>query len=197
MIKKVVFIISLISLLLACEQKDKQTDRLAVAQDYYEMLNTNDLAALPRLMTDSITTREPKYDYQQTFARSGYVDWMKWDAMFKPNYEVLKMEEVDSTVVVEVAKSCKRIEFLHGEPIITRQVLYFDEQRISIVETKDEIVFKDSVWVANRQKLLDFMQDSFPEFESFIFDQTEEGAQRYLQAIVWYEDVKGVNANFK
>ncbi|NQX78314.1 hypothetical protein [Gilvibacter sp.] len=183
--------------LLSCKQEKSHPNRLAVAQQYYEMLNSNELSVLSSLISDSVTTREPKYDYQQTFARSGYVDWMKWDAVFRPNYEVLKMEEVDSTVVVEVSKSCTRIEFLHGEPIVTRQVLYFDQGRISIIETKDEIVFKDSVWVANRQKLLDFMQDSFPEFESFIFDQTEEGARRYLQAITWYEDVKGVNAHFK
>lgn len=131
-------------------------------------------------------TRETEYDYEQTFSKNEYVEWLKWDAVFEPTYKILKIEQDNETVKAQVSKTDKRISFLHQEPIVTEQVFRFNNNKISSIETTKYVTFNDSVFVDNREKLLKWVENNHPELNGFIYDQTESGGMKYLKAIELY-----------
>ena len=43
---------------------------------------------MSNLILDSLLTREAEYEYEQTFPKNEYIDWLKWSAVFDPSYDV-------------------------------------------------------------------------------------------------------------
>ncbi|WP_374959401.1 hypothetical protein [Gilvibacter sp.] len=170
----------------ACKQQAEKFDPLPVAEKYYSALNRGVSSALSDLINDTLTTLEPKYDYEQKFSLVDYTNWLEWDAVFSPTYELQSMEVKDGVVEAVVSKMDKRIAFLHEEPTVIRQALYFNQGKISAIETREELKFNAELWNAKRQLLLDWIAANHPEMESFIFDQTKAGGRRYLKALDLY-----------
>ena len=159
-------------------------DKICIAEQYYQILNNPDYNKASVLISDSLLTTEG--DYRKTFSNKNYIELLKWDAVFKPEYKVLKIKKEGETVKTTVSQTSKRILFLHGTPVIYNQIFKFKGDRISSVETPDYVVFNDSVFISNREKLLIWVRKNHPEINDFIYDQTEIGGLNYLKAINLY-----------
>jgi hypothetical protein len=138
------------------------------------------------LLAKSLLTKETQYEYEQTFTKSEYLEWLKWDSVFDPTYEILEMEQEDEYVKASISKIDKRISFLHQQPIVTSQVIRFDRDKIVSVETTEYVIFNDSIFVKNRDSLLSWIDENHPELNGFINDQTAPGGRQYLKAIELY-----------
>ena len=171
----------------ACTPPESKVDNLEVAKRYYEALDNADITAMGSLLTDSLVTKETEYNYVQTFTKQQYIEWLKWDAVFEPTYEVLEINKENEAIKARISKTDKRIEFLHSEPIITDQILRIEQGKIISVETVKYVEFNDSLFVANRTLLLNWVSENHPDLGAFINDQTEAGGRRYLKALELFE----------
>nr|WP_299175161.1 hypothetical protein [uncultured Allomuricauda sp.] len=172
----------------SCKDSKKEIDELEIAKRYYEALSTSDTVEIASLLTDSLLTKETEYDYEQTFTKKEYVEWLKWDAVFEPTYKVLHIEQENETVKVKISKVDKRVLFLHEGPIVTNQVVRFDANKIISIETTKYEVFNDSIFSKNRGELLSWVDENHPDLKGFIHDQTEAGAQKYMEVIQLYQN---------
>ena len=174
--------------LISCKNSEKEIDTLEIANKYYRALDDSDTSAMANLLIDSLLTKEIEYGYEQTFTKSEYLEWLKWDSVFDPTYEILEMEQVDEYVKASISKIDKRISFLHQQPIVTSQVIRFDRDKIVSVETTEYVIFNDSIFVKNRDSLLSWIDENHPELNGFINDQTAPGGRQYLKAIELYQN---------
>lgn len=176
------------SLYCSCQDKKEYPSALEITQDYYQALDNSDISQMAALLTDSLLTRETEYDYEQTFSKSEYLEWMRWDSVFNPTYEVLSMASEDSVVRATVAKIDARIRFLHITPIETEQVFSFDRGKITSIETTKYLRFNDTLFVQTRDSMVAWIKQHHPELDGYIFDQTLQGAQNYIKALKLYSD---------
>ena len=169
------------SILYNCK-KDRKSN-LEIAKTYYKALISSDQKMMQQLLLDSLYTVETDYDYEQTFSREQYaLNWLPWDAAFNPTYEILEINEDNNIVKATISKIDKRIEFLHHQPTIWKEEISFSEDRILKI-TRTNVVFNASLWEENRNTFLSWVDEYHPELKGFIFDQTPEGAEKYLRAI--------------
>lgn len=184
---KAIIILILLSIgLMSCKNSKKELSKLQIAQEYYKILDNSDATEITALLGDSILTLES--DYKQTFSQKEYVEWVKWDAVFNPSYEILQIEQEDDIVKAKISKIDKRIQYLHKEPIVTEQLIRFDGAKITSVETTEYVVFNDTVFLKNRRKLLRWIDENHADLNGFINDQTEVGGIKYLKAIQLYKN---------
>lgn len=177
-------------LTVSCKNSEKEIDKLKIAEKYYKILDNSDVSEIEPLLTDSLLTKETEYNYEQTFSKKEYIEWLKWDSLFQPKYKILEIGKENGAVKARISKMDKRISFLHKKPIVTEQIIRFDKDKITSVETTKYIVFNDSVFVRNRDRFLKWIDDNHPEINGFIFDQTKTGGMKYLKAIELYEKEK-------
>lgn len=173
--------------IVSCKNSKKEIDKLEIAKNYYKVLDKSIISGIEILLTDSLLTKETEYEYEQTFSKKEYVEWLKWDSVFEPTYKILEIKEENGTVKAKISKTDKRISFLHKEPIVTDQVIRFDANKITSIETTKYVIFKDSVFVKNRDGLVSWINKNHPELNGFIHDQTETGGLKYIKAIELYE----------
>lgn len=186
MYRIVLFIFLMGMIGVSCKPSEKEIDQLDIAKQYYKALDDSDHAVIATLLTDSLLTRETEYDYEQIFSLDQYEEWVKWDAVFEPNYKILSIEQEDGKVKATVSKNDTRIQFLHEGPIITDQVFRFKDNKITSIETTKYVVFNDSLFVENRERFLGWMEKNHPDMNDFIYDQTPEGGLKYLKALELY-----------
>tara|TARA_R110002050_G_scaffold88375_4_gene186690 strand:+ start:10560 stop:11156 length:597 start_codon:yes stop_codon:yes gene_type:complete len=180
---------------ISCKTSEREINRLEIAKNYYKALNSSDNLKMALLLTDSLVTKETEYNYVQTFSVEEFVEWLKWDAVFSPTYEILQMEQKDTIVKAKISKIDKRISFLHQVPIVTNQVIRFDNDKIISIETTEYIVFNDSTFVKNRDNIVSWIDENHPELNGFLHDQTETGGLKYLKAIELYKNKNNVQQN--
>jgi hypothetical protein len=173
---------------ISCKNSKKEIEKLEIAKSYYRALDSSDNLGMELLLTDSIVTKET--DYEQTFSRKDYVEWLKWDAVFEPSYEILQIEQEDKIVKAKISKIDKRISFLHQEPIVTNHIIRFDNDKIMSIETTEYVLFNYSTFVKNRDGLVNWIDENHPDLNGFIHDQTETGGLKYLRAIELYTNKK-------
>ena len=176
--------------LLSYKTSEKEIDKLEIAKQYYMVLDDSDTSLITTLLNDSIVIRESEYDYQETFSAKGYATWLQWDSVFDPTYKILEIEQEGERVISTISKMDKRILFLHEVPIVSKEVLHFDKNKIIKVEKIEYPVFNDSIFVKNRDEFLSWMDANHPELNDFIYDQTKGGGLKYLRAIDLYKNRK-------
>lgn len=180
---------------ISCKTSEREINRLEIAKNYYKALNSSDNLKMALLLTDSLVTKETEYNYVQTFSVEEFMEWLNWDAVFSPTYEILQMELKDTIVKAKISKIDKRISFLHQVPIVTNQVIRFDNDKIISIETTEYIVFNDSTFVKNRDNIVSWIDENHPELNGFLHDQTEAGGLKYLKAIELYKNKNNVQQN--
>ena len=181
--------VTLLSLLLiigfiSCKNLEKGVDKIGIAKQYYDMLDSSEYSRITSLLTDSIITKE--IDYELTLSQAAYMEQLKWDSVFEPTYEILQIEQENSIVKARVSKKDKRVLFLHEEPIVTDEIIRFHNSKITSVEITDYVIFNDATFSKNRSKLLNWIDKNHPELNGFIHDQTLEGGLNYLKSIELY-----------
>lgn len=183
--KIIIILLFLTIALISCKNSVKSIDKIEIAKNYYKALGASDYSTIPSLLNDSIMSKEG--DYKKSFSQSDYIELLKWDSIFEPEYTILKIEEENGIVKVQISKKDKRILFLHGEPIVTNEVIEFAEDKIKSVNITDYVIFDDTVFIKNRRKLLSWIEENHPELNGFLYDQTIKGGLKYLKAIDVYE----------
>lgn len=174
----------------SCKNLEREFDKLEIAKNYYDVLDKSNVSGIKSLLTDSILTKETNYNYEQTFSKKEYLEWLKWDSVFEPTYKIIEIRQENGTVKAKISKTDKRISFLHKEPIVTDQIIRFDGTKITSIETTKYVIFNDSIFVKNRDELLSWVDKNHPELNGFINDQTKSGGIKYLKAIELYENKK-------
>ncbi len=186
---KIIVLLLLFSFgLVSCKNSEKEITSLEIAKQYYEILDNSDDSGIVALLTDSLLTKETEYDYEQTFSLKEYVEWLKWDAVFEPTYKIHQIEQDGEIVKATISKVDKRILFLHEEPIVTNQIIRFDNGKITSIETTEYVIFNDSTFVKNREDFVNWITKNHPDLNGFIYDQTESGGIKYLKAIDLYKN---------
>ncbi|MGV6831392.1 MAG: hypothetical protein ACWA5P_07520 [bacterium] len=186
--KKVISYSALFAFLFcSCNENTKEYNYLQIAQNYYQALNQSDAGLMNAIIADSLLTVEEDYDYEQTFTKKEYINnWLKWDGIFEPTYKVLQLEADSETIKAEVSKSDKRILVLHENPTVWKATIRFTEGKISSIH-RTNVVFNDSIWVANRSKLINWVDENHPELNGFLDNQNESVAEKYLKALELYQ----------
>ncbi|WP_276391753.1 hypothetical protein [Eudoraea chungangensis] len=183
-----ILLLSLTIGFISCKDQKKEDSRLHIAKQYYKLLASSDPTGIEAILTDTLLTLETEYNYEQTFSLEEYLDWLKWDAVFDPTYEILEIQQEEELVIAKVSKFDKRISFLHKNPIVIKQILRFKEEKITTIETFEYLVFNDSVWIGNRESLVNWIDKKYPELNGFLYDQTEKGGLNYLKAMQLYSN---------
>jgi len=162
-----------------------ETEPIEVVKQYYQALDNSNGVQMQKLIADSLLIKELDYDYEQTFSKSEYIDdWMTWDSVFKPSYNILSIEAENDLVNVRMTKTDKRIHFLHEKPTVWTAQIQFDEGRIISIERKNA-VFDEETWETNLNKLIVWINIYHPELNDFL--KTETIGLKYLKAIELYD----------
>ncbi|GAA4272948.1 hypothetical protein U6A24_06700 [Aquimarina gracilis] len=174
----------------SCKTSEKEIDKIEIAKQYYKALDNSNGASMKILLTDSLKTEIPEYNYKQNYSLEEYIEnWLKWDSVFDPTYKILQIEQENGVVKAKVSKIDKRIFFLQQEPFITNEILRFRKNKISAIEI-EYVNFNEEVWEKNRTEILNWIDENHPELNGFIYDQTEKGGIKFLKAIELYKNRK-------
>ncbi|MFL1897219.1 hypothetical protein ACJRPK_16065 [Aquimarina sp. 2-A2] len=184
---KIIIIVLLAVELLSCKNTEKEIDRVAIAKQYFEVLDKSDYSKMSNWFGDSLQTIEG--GHSTTYAIEDYLELLKWDAVFDPTYEILEIEQKGDVVIAKISKMDKRILFLHEKPFITSQTVSFQNDKIIKVETA-YVNFDYPTWDKNKNSLLTWVNENHPELNGFIHDQTEKGGLKFLKAIELYKNRK-------
>jgi len=188
--KKILIILSLIIGIISCKNEKQRVNKLEIAKNYYKFLDLSNSSAMTTLLSDSILIREKQDDYEEQFSRKGYIEWLKWDSVFNPTYNILEIKQDHKAIRAKISKIDKRILFLHEEPMVWYEVIQFDHDKIIKIERIEYETFNIEKFLKNRDKLLKWSNKNHPELKGFLYDQTESGGIKYLKAIQLYNDHK-------
>ncbi len=185
--KTIVFSMLFIFGCTSCKNSEKEKNKLEIAKQYYKVLDNSDYSEITVWFGDSLITKEG--GYVQSYSQREYLEFLKWDSVFDPSYEILEIEAEDEIVKAKISKVDKRILFLHETPFITNQIIRFREGKLSIVEIDYEN-FDEKTWEKNKTELLSWIDKNHPELNGFINDQTQIGANKFLKAIALFKNRK-------
>ncbi len=148
-------------------------------------MNEKKVQIISEMSADNVIQKE--LDYRLPLTKSKFIALIKWDIAFDPKYKILNIEAFNDGVKVRVSKEGKRIHFLHEKPIITEEFFEFTKGKISTVGTTKYISFDQEKFVSKRIQLRKWVDDQYPELNGFLYEQTPEGAVKYLKAIAAYD----------
>jgi len=187
MYKTIVLLLLLTIGFVSCKNSEKEIDRVEIVKQYFKVLDNSDYSKMSDWFADSLTTVEG--EYKQTYSKNDYLEFLKWDSVFDPNYEILEIEQKNGIVTAKISKMDKRISFLHEEPFITNQTIKFKNDKIISVEA-EYVDFNEATWKRNKNGLLSWIDENHPELNGFIYDQTESGGMKFLKTIELYKNKK-------
>jgi len=185
-----ILIISVLVLvtLTSCKNSKDKLDKLQIAKAYFTALDESNSSKLKELIADSLITSIPEYDYKVRYSKPEYVNkWLKWDSVFNPTYKVLEITLEGEIVKAKVSKMDSRIQFFMQRPFVTYEVLKFEDDKISVIET-EYLNFDEETWGKNRSELLNWISENHPDMNGFINDQTEAGGMKFLKALELYNN---------
>ncbi|MEY8847291.1 hypothetical protein AB9K26_00625 [Psychroserpens sp. XS_ASV72] len=184
--KKIIVVLILSTIgFTSCIKVEEDIKKIKIAEQFYDALNTSEKAKIEKLITSKFTTIDD--GFEQIYSQGEFAEWMRWDSVFEPTYEVLEIEINNGVVKTKISKTDKRISFLHNEPIVTEEVMQFDKNKIMNVN-RNSIVFDVPRFVKNRDELIIWIRNNHPDLDGFINNQTESGGLNYLKAIELYKN---------
>ena len=186
--KKIAVLILCIAVAISCGQKNRESDKIQIAEDYIDALNASDYNQVVGLFLDSIRFNE--MDYIRTYAKEDYRTLFQWDSVFGPKYKILDLREDGENLHLKVSKECDRILFLQDSPFITHEIMKIKQGAIQSIDIVEYVDFNDSLWASNRENLVSWIDKNHPELNGFIYDQTKEGALKFQKAMELYRNKK-------
>lgn len=174
---KIIGLIGALALVVSCKHPDRQQ----LTKDYYQALNENNFTRIMELQYDSVRVKEG--EFLSIYSPTDYVHWLQWDSVFQPTYKLLDLTPVPEGIEITVSKDDERIQFLNGEPLITKERLLFNEGKIHSLEILEYVAFHNEKWNAKREVLVTWIDENHPELNGFINDQTLQGGLNYRRAL--------------
>ena len=185
--KTIVILLLLTIGIISCKNPEKESDKLEIAEKFYIAIDNSNPSKATELITERFTTIDD--GFEQNYSGNEYAEWVKWDSVFQPNYEILKIEKENGIVKAKISKTDKRISFLHHEPIITDEIIQFEGNKIKNIK-RTSALFNVEEFVKNRDELVNWIAENQPELNGFLNDQTKSGGLNYLKAIELYKNKK-------
>ncbi|WP_051285033.1 hypothetical protein [Aequorivita capsosiphonis] len=182
--KIVVFLFFLAIGIISCKNPEKESDKLEIAKKFYIAIDNSNPSKTTELITERFTTIDD--GFEQKYSGNEYAEWVKWDSVFQPTYEILKIEKENGIVKAKISKTDKRIFFLHHEPIITDEIIQFENNKIKNIN-RTSASFNVKEFIQNRDELVNWIAENYPELNGFLNDQTKGGGIKYLKAIELYK----------
>ena len=178
--------VAILVVVLASCQPSGTAKKEQLARNYYQALNQSNFDRIAELQFDSIRITEGPY--ASAYSVKDYVNWLQWDSVFQPTYEVLDIKSNEEKVELTVSKVCKRIQFLNGGPMISKEVMQFKNEKIYAIAIGDFTSFNGERWNTQREKLVNWVKENHIELDGFINDQTLKGGLNYLKALNLYQN---------
>jgi len=175
-----------ICLLLGCG--NKQPTPQETISKYYQARNAGNFNAIRACVNDSITLTEG--DYVMPYSHDSFYEVFKWDSIFKPSYELLKVEEKNNEVIASVVLTSLRYRFLKNNPMTCTFKFSFKANKISRIAAMGYMDADWALWERERDSLVYWIDNNHPNLNGFIHDMTMDGALNYLEAITLYEAAK-------
>ena len=180
---RIIFIF-VIAIFLGCDEKSvTEFDQVTA---YYNGFKTGSFDQIKESISDSITLVEGSY--VMLYTKQSFHEHFKWDSIFKPVYEVVKMEPLENSYVAEISVKSLRFDFLKNNPLASRQRFYFESGKISRVENVGFMGADWEQWNIQKESLVHWIALHKPELDGFINDLTMQGGLNYLEAIKLYEN---------
>ncbi|WP_338731391.1 hypothetical protein [Mangrovimonas cancribranchiae] len=173
--------------IISCKNSGKEIDKLEIAKEFYIAIDNSNPLKTTELITEKFTTIDD--GFEQKYSGNEYAEWVKWDSVFQPTYEILKIEKENGIVKAKISKTDKRISFLHHEPIVTDEIIQFEGNKIKNIN-RTSASFNVEEFVKNRDELVNWITENQPELNGFLNDQTKSGGMNYLKAIELYKNKK-------
>ena len=173
--------------IISCRSSEKEFDKLEIVEKFYIAIDNSDPLKTTELITERFTTIDD--GFEQKYSGNEYAEWVKWDSVFQPTYEILKIEKENGIVKAKISKTDKRISFLHHEPIVTDEIIQFEDNKIKNIN-RTSASFNVEKFVKNRDELVNWIAENHPELNGFLNDQTKSGGMNYLKAIELYKNKK-------
>ena len=191
---KSTFILSMVVLLIgACHPRKNPPDKLEIVENFINVLNSSSYEECKRYVAFPFELKE--MDYSITYDEDGFKNLFQWDSIFNPKYTLSEISLNGDSVEAIVSKKCKRVLFLNEEPVVTKVIYTFENNRIKSQNIISYEVFNDQKWSDNRASLVSWVEQNHPEYNGFIHDQTKEGALNYVKVMKLYnEDKKMLSA---
>nr|WP_292963255.1 MULTISPECIES: ASCH domain-containing protein [unclassified Allomuricauda] len=181
--KKKLLALPLLLLLVGCNNQ-KLTHQETVIK-YYNAFGSGNFNEIRSLTNDTIIITSG--DYVTPYTHESFHEFFKWDSIFEPTYEIVKLEEKNNHVFATVAQNNLRNEFLKNNPLVFQVKISFDSGKMSKVE---ELEYKDvnwNIWNQKKDSLVDWIKDNYSELDGFANNMTMQGATNYLKAIELYK----------
>jgi hypothetical protein len=156
-------------------------------EDFFEGYYNNGFNSISNLLADSVTIRELP-DYEMKYSRDEFRIFYEWDSVFQPTHRFSVTGQTDTTIDYIEERYSIRFEFLQHNPLKLKQRIYFQQGKISVLETTEYLNFDLEKWTSKRDSLVLWIDKNHPELSGFIFDMTKEGAANYLKAIKLYKN---------
>ena len=184
--KKLLILLTVISVLSGCSNK-KLSPSEAV-EEYYAAFDSSNFERLISLVDDSLTIVEG--EFVSTYNHDSFHQQFKWDSIFQPTYEVIRIEEESDHVIATVSSHSLRYEFLKNNPLISKFKISLNSGKISRIELVGYEGADFEVWQKERDSLVKWVNTNHPELDGFVNDLTINGSKNYLKAIELYENSK-------
>jgi hypothetical protein len=185
--KSIILLLLLTIWIFSCKNSEKGFDKLDIAKKFYIAIDNSNPSKTKELITENFTTKDD--GFEQKYSGNEYAEWIKWDSIFQPTYEIIKIEQKNGTVSAKISKIDKRISFLHQEPIITNEIIQFENNKITNIN-RVSASFNVERFVKRRDELVSWIAENHPELNGFLNDQTITGGKKYMKAIELYRNRK-------
>ncbi len=172
-------------LTMSCKYTKKNSGIDQLTRDFYQAMTESNFNAINQLYFDSVRVTDG--EYYNSFSLLEHRNWLTWDSIFSPSYEIIELTKGEESVDIIVSKTCKRTLFLNEEPTITRERLIFKNNKIYGLEIIEYVSFDNEKWNYKREKLVGWINQNHPELNGFIHDQTKQGGLNYLKAMELFQ----------
>lgn len=175
--------IFLLILMVSCSEKETSTSELVTS--YYNGFKESNYEQIIKTLSDSLAIHAG--DYVMKYTPESFYEHFKWDSVFKPTYELVKLENQDEEVVAIIATRSLRLEFLKNNPMSCSSKFYFKSGKIYKIEELGCSGVDWQVWQRERDSLVNWIRLNHPKLDGFVNDLSMKGAQNYLKAIEMYK----------
>ena len=154
---------------------------------YFKGFNAKDYNLIKPLFKDSISITE---GVEAKFNTASFYEHFKWDSVFNTQYTIKNLSVTDSVIIASIAARSERYAFLENNPLRCDWSFYFKDSVIYNITIGDCPSANWSKWEQKKDSLVAWTAANYPELDNFINDLSEQGAQKYVQAINQYKKDK-------
>lgn len=180
---KYILLLSVVMLGMGCAENPRTQSEQITA--YYEGFRNSDFELVKSTLSDSLISISG--DYVMPYSRDSFYEKFKWDSVFRPEYELVAIDEKGAFPIATVTMKSPKLEFLRNNPMTCRYAVYFKNDKIYRIQDLDCPTANWDVWAKQRDSLVAWTKMNHPELDGFIYDLTMQGAINYMKAIAAYD----------